>query len=133
MIKKKDFLGVGWEFPPRFTAHGIAMVESDEDIKESLKILLSTSKGERVFRPEYGSKIRNWVFSKMNLSERTLLIDSIKQAIIKGEPRIIVNKIDVIIQDELEGILNIHIDYTIRVTNTSDNLVFPYFINQGEF
>lgn len=131
MINNKDFLGIGWEFPPAFEKKGVRLVESDTDIRESLGILLSTTPGERIFRPEYGCNIRRWVFSKMTLSERTLITDTIKQAVKKGEPRVTLNQVSVEIKDAAEGILWINLDYTIIKTNTPDNLVFPFYFKES--
>ncbi len=131
-MKDKEFLGIGWEFPPSFDNLGIKLSEREEDIKESLRILLTTTKGERVFRPEYGCNIRRWVFSKMNRSEKTLIIDTIKQAITKGEPRVTVTNIDIEIREEQDGILWIQIEYLINATNSPDNMVFPFYFREGE-
>lgn|SRR5690606_4289009 len=131
-MKDKAFLGIGWEFPPSFDNLGIKLSEREEDIKESLRILLTTTKGERVFRPEYGCNIRQWVFSKMNRSEKTLIIDTIKQAITKGEPRVTVTNIDIEIREEQDGILWIQIEYLINATNSPDNMVFPFYFREGE-
>lgn len=131
-MEKNDFLGIGWEFPPVFSKNGVGLIESKNDIRQSLHILLSTAQGERIFRPEYGCNIRKWVFSKMNLSERTLITDTIRQAVKKGEPRITLNSVDVAVKDEYEGILSINLDYVIKMTNTPDNIVFPFYLQKSE-
>lgn len=132
MKEYKSYLGTGWKFPPTFIKDsGVVMVSDEEDIRESLRILLSTVPGERIFRFKYGCGISKWVFSEMNLSEKTLLTDTIEQAIILFEPRIRLDKIDVEIKDELEGILWINIDYTIEMTNTRSNMVFPFYFIEG--
>lgn len=130
-MKNKDFIGIGWEFPPTFDLTGVKLVESNNDIHESLKILLSTVKGERIFRPEYGCNIQQWVFSKMTLSERTLIIDTIKKSIKIGEPRITLTNVSVEIKDSNEGILWINIHYVINTTNTPDNIVFPFYFKES--
>lgn len=132
MMKKNDFLGTGWEFPPVFNKNGVGLIESKEDIRQSLHILLSTTQGERIFRSEYGCNIRKWVFSKMNLSERTLITDTIRQAVKKGEPRITLNNVEITIKDEHEGILAINLSYDINMTNTPDNIVFPFYLQKSE-
>jgi len=127
MTNSIDFLGRGWSFPPSFDKQGASMSAYSSDIKESLNILLSTNKGERIFRPNYGSVLKKWLFSSINLTEKTLIIDELKDAIALGEPRIAVTSIDITTKDELEGVLLISIDYNIRTTNVVDNLVFPFY------
>jgi phage baseplate assembly protein W len=131
-MDNNQFLGIGWAFPPAFDKGGARMTEGFNDVKESLRILFSTNKGERIFRPEYGCALSKWTFSKINLSEKTLLRDVIKEAIRIGEPRITVETIEIEIRNELEGELWIHIDYRINSTATSDNLVFPIYLKEGE-
>lgn len=132
METDKSFLGTGWAFPPRFTKeYGVEMVSQEEDIAQSLIILLSTTPGERLFRFDYGCNIRQWVFEEMNLSNETLIIESIEQAILFFEPRIDVEHIALDTKDELEGILWIMIDYRIRETNSRSNMVYPYYFKEG--
>ena len=52
----QSFLGRGWSFPPRFDdrQYTIMMVEEEEDIRQSLRILFSTLPGERLMKPDYG-------------------------------------------------------------------------------
>jgi phage baseplate assembly protein W len=47
------FLGTGWSFPPQFDLRhrGAVTVSEEEDIEQSLVILLSTHPGERVMQP----------------------------------------------------------------------------------
>lgn len=132
MQTDKSFIGIGWAFPPRFTkGYGVEMVSQEEDIAQSLAILLSTTPGERLFRFNYGCNIRQWVFEEMNLSNETLIIECIEQAILFFEPRIEVEHIALDTKDELEGILWITIDYRIRETNSRSNMVYPYYFKEG--
>ncbi|GAB6122656.1 GPW/gp25 family protein [Dysgonomonas termitidis] len=128
----KPYLGIGWSFPVSFDKkEGVSMSYGDGDIRESLEVLLSTIPGERIFRPEYGCNIRQWVFSRMNLSEKTRIANTIEMAILEGEPRIILESVDVNIKNEREGILWISIDYLVSQTNSRSNMVYPFYIREG--
>lgn len=130
-MNDKTYLGTGWAFPVRFNQLGVYLVSDEEDIWESLRILFSTIPGERVFRYNYGCPIDKWVFSKIDLSERTMIIDIIEQAIREGEPRIITDSVDVEIRDPMEGILWISIEFTIRQTNSRSSMVYPFYFLEG--
>jgi len=130
-MEDKTYLGTGWAFPVRFSHKGVHLVSDEEDIYESLRILFSTIPGERVFRYNYGCPIDKWVFSKIDLSERTMIIDIIEQAIREGEPRIITDSVDVEVRDPLEGILWIKIEFTIRQTNSRKSMVYPFYFLEG--
>lgn len=131
----KPFLGRGWSYPPQFIIReyyqGIAMTEEEEDIHQSLDILLSTMTGERIFRPEYGCNTKAWVFSKMSETQLTLIIDEIEQAILYGEPRITLEKIEINERNYEEGRLVIELFYFVKQTNSRSNIVYPFYFEEG--
>ncbi len=126
----KAFLGRGWKFPVQFTKGSAALSQYEQDINESLIILLSTTRGERVMRPDYGTTVKDLMFEPLDLSAATLAGDELKKAIMVHEPRIFVNNIEAI-QKSLNGIIELTIDYTIIATNTRANLVFPFYFHEG--
>ncbi len=133
MEQKNSFLGSGWSFPPEFSKEGrsVKMLEDEADIESSLGILLSTRLGERIMVPGYGCNLDELLFSPLNLTLKTYVIDLIKTAILYHEPRIDVKKIDIDPTDELNGVLLINIDYIVRTTNSRKNMVFPFYKEEG--
>lgn len=131
-MKNKSFLGIGWDFPPTFRkdANATSMVINEENIRQSLMVLLSTSPGERVHRYDYGCAIRKYAFEKMDVTTQTLLKDQIQKSIILFEPRIILNSISFDTEQQ-NGVLFISINYTIRQTNRRSNIVYPFYLNEG--
>lgn len=132
LLANKAFLGRGWKFPPTFTKghDGAEMTQFEEDIKESLWILLSTIRGERVMRPDYGTSAQDLIFESLDFNTGTLIADEIRKAILIHEPRVFVDKVEPL-QEELNGRLTLSIEYTIISTNTRSNLVFPFYLNEG--
>lgn len=133
MEENKSFLGTGWSFPPSFSIHQgvLSMVSDEEDIDQSLKILLSTRLGERVMNPGYGCNLEDLLFSPLDLTLKTIVRDQIETAILYHEPRIDPLKIDFSDSQDLEGLLLIHIEYAIRATNSRKNMVFPFYKGEG--
>ena len=131
--KQKSFLGRGWSFPSSFSdkTKGVEMVEDEEDIGQSLKILLSTRLGERIMVPKYGCDLNTMIFEAMTTSFTTYIKDLIRTAILYHEPRIQVEKIELQAENEHEGLIMINIQYLVRITNTRSNLVYPYYINEA--
>jgi phage baseplate assembly protein W len=131
----KAFLGVGWSFPPEFhkraDAPGVKMVAEEEDIGESLRILLSTNPGERVMQPSYGCGLKAMVFAAINERTITELKDIIERAVLFFESRITLEDIDVNTEDALDGILKIQLNYSVRKTNTRSNIVYPFYFREG--
>jgi len=133
MDRDDSFQGVGWAFPPAFDARTRAArrVASREDIEQSLRILFSTTPGERVMQPTYGCDLKFMVFEELNESTLTDVKDAIERAVRFFEVRITLNEVSIDESDWTEGLLKIGIDYTIRTTNTRNNLVFPFYLREG--
>jgi len=129
----KEFLGRGWKFPLSVEVDGqIAVSEYEEDIGEAIGIILGTSKGERIMRPDFGCGIHDFVFEVFNASTQTLIINSVKEALTQWEPRIQLIEVKVSPENINEGKLMINIDYKVRSTNNSFNLVYPFYLGGGE-
>ena len=128
----KTFLGTGWSFPPTFvkSGRGVLMVSNEEDVVQSLEILLKTGLEERVMRPDFGCELQECVFKNIDAKLVALLKDRISEAVLNHESRIDLNTVD-ILEDQEGGTILIKINYTIRQTNTRFNYVFPYYINEG--
>lgn len=132
----KSFLGIGWAFPPSFNpgTGTVDLVSNEDDIKESLNILLSTSLGERVMQPRYGCNLNDYLFESMNSSVIGMIKHRVEQAILFYEPRIIAESIEVTTADSfdlVEGKFTITIDYTIPGTNSRFNYVYDYYTNEA--
>jgi phage baseplate assembly protein W len=130
----QQFLGKGWAFPVTFENHGrgVAVAQAEEDIRQSLVILLSTSLGERVLRPTFGWKREALMFEPLSTSFASYLVREIENAILFFESRIELNAVDFENSPDQAGLILIRLDYTIRTTNTRTNLVFPFYLDHQE-
>src|SRR5688572_19049076 len=131
-----SFLGTGWAFPPAFDDESgtVNMVSNEEDIRESLNILLSTALGERVMQPKYGCNLTDYLFEPLSSSVIGFIKDRVENAILFYEPRIIADKIEVTDDgsfDLIEGKFIISIEYTIPGTNSRFNYVYDYYKNEA--
>lgn len=132
MMEKNTFLGRGWAFPVTFLRDSsqVSLVENEEDIRQSLIILLNTTIGERVLRPEYGANMEDLLFETLNVTTATMIINRIKRAILFHEPRVKVEEIDMR-PDFQEGRIEVLISYFIISTNNRQNLVYPYLFTEA--
>lgn len=128
-----SFLGTGWSFPPTFSKPlaGTVMVSAEEDIQQSLHVLMTTIPGERPMNTDYGCPVTQFLFDGMDNSTMNKLRDVIEKSILYFEPRIVLNSVDVDTSSYLDGKLFVSLDYTIRTTNSRNNMVFPYYLNEG--
>ena len=126
------FLGQGWSFPPTFTRSGstLELVKAEEDIKQSLGILLSTTLGERVMRSDFGADLHQQVFEPMDAAFGPFVSDIVTDAIETYETRINLDNVDVDFEPT-EGRVVLTLSYTIISTNTRSNIVYPYYLQEG--
>ncbi len=135
-MAKEDFLGKGWSFPPTFniSTNTVEMVSDEQDIQQSLAILLSTNLGERILRSDYGCGIDAMPFEAITVTFLTKVKKLIEKAILLHEPRINLDDIFFTNPDKtIEGVINIEIYYTIRATNSRLNYVYPFYIKEGTY
>ena len=129
----KDFLGRGWAFPVTTTLNSgrIAHVEYENDIEQSIYIILSTAKGERVMRPDFGCGIHDLVFAAISASLVAEVKHQVREALKKYEARIEVLNVNVDASNAINGKLLISIDYQVYNTNQSGNFVFPFYFKEA--
>jgi phage baseplate assembly protein W len=129
----KAFLGRGWSAPIALDPR-TGLVESvayEEDIRQSILIILMTAPGERVMRPSFGCGIHDLVFRSLDSTTLQLIRSSVKDAMQRCEARI--ELLDVTVDEEAtsEGMLLVELQYRVRRTNQLGNLVFPFYFKEG--
>lgn len=130
--KTRDFLGSGWKFPLQVTPSGkIASSAFEPKIEESIYLILSTAKGERVLVPDFGCGIHDTVFDPNNAITLSIVSQTVRDSLVKYEPRIDVLDIDVETTPEQPNLLLIRINYQVRANNAIGNIVYPFYINEG--
>ena len=122
-MSQTPLYGRGWSFYPQFSPQiGTAMVSDEEDIKQSMQILLSTQPGERIVRHEYGCGLENYVFANINPALISNISAQISDSILRDEPRVALIEL-LVEQDEAKpSKLNIIIRYAIRASSATDVL-----------
>ncbi|MFH0783132.1 MAG: GPW/gp25 family protein [Pseudomonadota bacterium] len=130
---RTSFLGSGWSFPPTFSLaeKGVEMTSDEEDIRKSLEILLSTSRGERILQPEYGCNLQELLFEPMSTTLKTYVAVLIEHSILHFEPRINLKSVRIEPAPPGEGRVDIVIDYAVRTTNSRYNLVYPFYLERS--
>lgn len=129
----QTFLGKGWSFPPAFSriTNAVQMVTDIDDIKESLHLILGTIPGERIMQPEFGSNIHRLVFDPVDSAFISEANDIIHRALLHFEPRIDFISAEISHWNETEGAVYLRIHFSVIVTNTRHNIVYPFYIDEG--
>ncbi|HEU5133161.1 MAG TPA: GPW/gp25 family protein [Pyrinomonadaceae bacterium] len=128
-----EFVGTGWRFPilPDLTG-GLGYASGDENVEQSLKILLLTNLGQRVMRFDFGSKAPSLVFSPGSLQYLGILETTIRDAVRDWEPRVDLEEVRAEPDLDDESRITVNIGYRVRTTNTRNNLVFPFYLGKVE-
>lgn len=128
---RKDFLGVGWGFPIQFDVNGaVTTAQYEESVRQSIWIILGTSQGERLMRPDFGCGIYDLVFQVNSASTSGKVAEAVREALLVQEPRIDVLNVQVEPQGDGATML-IHIQYQVRATNNVFNLVYPFYLERS--
>lgn len=131
--QERAFLGTGWTFPPTFNRYTgqVETISAEEDIRQSIQIILQTEPGERLMQPDFGCNLHQFLFGGFDRGTIASLKGIVADALLYHEPRIAVNRIDVDTREENAGMLLVEIDYTVRQTNTRSNMVYPFYFREA--
>jgi uncharacterized protein len=130
---ENNFLGSGWAFPITFSKGNLLVSVSsyENNINNSIDIILKTHKGERNLEPQFGSGLQKFFFRKMDSTLKGEITEAVKYSLLLNEPRISVKDVVVEYTDLLEGLVEITVIYVYNQTNTRHNYVFPFHIKEG--
>lgn len=127
------FLGTGWQFP--ITVDGITgrIVESsyEENIRQSIYLIIMTKPGERVMRPDFGCEIHNFMFENIDYTTLSRMKQAVEEALIQWEPRITDTEVTVIDAVQEQNAVELQIAYRVRSTNNPYNMVFPFYLEEA--
>lgn len=129
----KAFLGIGWAFPFGLAADGeVATVRHEVDVEQAIRIILGTNPGERVMRPDFGAGLDDFLFEPITAGTLERVRRRVEEALIDFERRIDVLRVEVKPGGAPVNRLDIFIDYRVRSTNALQNLVYPFYFEEGE-
>ncbi len=126
---REDYLGKGLSFPVGINIQGSLQSSSNTSkIEESMRIILGTKLGERVYRPNFGCRLSELTFAPMNTKTLMLIRLYVETALKTWEPRIIIDGIYTE-ADSIDNKVKIVIDYRVKETYDSRSLVYPFYLN----
>ncbi|QZZ22019.1 GPW/gp25 family protein [Leptothermofonsia sichuanensis E412] len=133
----KPFLGRGLGFSMtdavKVDSDGrLQMADYEESVRQSVFLILSTARGERVMRPGFGCGIYDLVFEMKTAGTAGRISQEVQEALLRFEPRIDVRNIQVIPETDSAGEkLTIQVEYQVRATNNVFNLVYPFYLERS--
>jgi phage baseplate assembly protein W len=124
----EEFIGTGWAFPMGVSATGgILMAKREQELEQAMRLVLSTYPGERPMRPEFGCRLRDYVFESATVETAARLNREVQNSLRRWEPRVDIERVTVTPDDYEHNLLFIDIQYAVKATNDRRNLVFPFY------
>ena len=119
---RKEFLGRGWKFPFQFdrATGGVAYSEYEQNIKESITVILGTKPGERQMLPEFGCRMHELMFSANTQATANSVAAYVKEALVRWEPRIEVTQVQA--WPDPQGAMQVQVHYKIRSTLSEEEM-----------
>lgn len=115
-MAQRKYIGIDFPFKTSPDGFYFDLTKTSKDaVKANLKHLLVTKKGKRLYRPDFGSNIYDYLFEPMDEQTFNLLKDDITQTV----------------QSNIQGI-NID-DITVETLDHTVNLTVYYSFNDGIF
>ena len=91
-----DVIGRGIGFPPRLGPDGrLAWSAGEQNVRESIRVILMTELGERLRRPDFGAGLSAYLMEPNTVTTRRQIQDRITKALALWEPRIDVASVSV--------------------------------------
>ncbi len=128
-----DFLGKGLRFPFAFQRRSggaqisTATSSNHAHIHESIRQILGTRKGERLMRPDFGTRLHELVFEPNDSLLYGLLRHEVIEALEEWEPRVIITDVSCAADGADGHMVLVRIDYRLISSQVEGNLVYPFY------
>ncbi len=127
--RQSDYIGSGLAFPLQISVQGgVQTSSSTQNLEESIIIILRTDLGERVYRPNFGSRLSELVFEPLNVQTLMLIRLYVEEALKMWEPRIILKEVRAD-PDPIRGRVDIEIVYQPKNSPDTRSLVYPFYLS----
>jgi phage baseplate assembly protein W len=133
MSNERDFLGKGLRFPVSINLNGgVSASQLEENVRQSIFIILGTAPGERLFRPDFGCRIHDLMFAPNNDITSARAEVYCEEALYKYEPRISHVACRAAANPDQPNRLDVRVEYVIAGKNDKRNLVFPFYLKNED-
>jgi hypothetical protein len=131
MNPSRAALGSGLSLPlvPGDTG-ALPRADGPEKVRQSIAILLDTEPGERLMLPRFGCGLRRFLMQPNTTATRAQMQREIESALRTWEPRITLDRVDVLPGDDPSLVL-VQVDYRHQRDGRRDNLVYPFYLDAG--
>ena len=129
MSNEREFLGKGLRFPVSINLNGgVSSSMLEENVRQSIFIILGPAPGERIYRQDFGCRIHDLMFAPNNDMTAARAEVYCEEAIYKYEPRVESVTCRAGAHPDQPNRLDIRIEYVIAGKNDKRNLVYPFYL-----
>jgi len=133
MANDRDFLGKGLRFPVSINLNGgVSSSALEENVRQSIFVILGTAQGERINRPDFGCRIHDLMFAPNTEITAARAELYCAEAIYKFEPRVDSLAVKAQANPDDANRLDVRIEYVIAGKNDKRNLVFPFYLRHED-
>lgn len=117
-----DIYGRSMAFPPRVVDGRVAWSEGEDNVRESIRLILLTELKERLRRPTFGGGLGEFLFEPNNAATRHSIAERITTVLAAWEQRIAIQSVDVQPDPTDTQAAIATINYKLVATQTPDQL-----------
>jgi phage baseplate assembly protein W len=130
--KQNAFFGVGLQQPFKInpSTGKTGLVSGVDNIEQSIRAILSTKPGERLYHKDFGVDLSALIFEPQSSATLKSVEEKIISGLMQFQTMIIVDSVGFEL-NATEGLINVDVSFTIRTTNTRGNYVYPYYIKEA--
>ena len=132
-IDRSDDVYVGIEFPLDHNLNGFFRQTKtiQQQVKSNIKNLLLTSKGERVFQPDFGCDLKNIIFEQIDIQSLDNVDESIRVALDTWLPYVSINDLIIIQNESNPNEITISLEYSTTLQpDALDNITFNLVVGE---
>ena len=107
-------------------------VSGSAAVRQAIVLLISTSPGERVMRPDYGCSLNRLVFAPCDDTTAGLAIHYVRTALQRWEPRIELRSVEARAEPGHAARLEIAVEYRVRASLDHERLVYSLPLSEPE-
>jgi phage baseplate assembly protein W len=113
---------IGWPFLPVPQDGALSYPTLEQSVRDSIRIILTTSPGERIMTPLFGAGLRDFLDEGNTVAVRRQIQSAIQDTLTQYENRITVDAVDVDPIADAPGEIHVQIHYRVLRTNTADQI-----------
>ena len=132
-INRSDDIFVGVEFPLDHNLSGFFRQSKtiQQQVKSNIKNLLLTTKGERLFQPDFGCDLKNIIFEQIDVQSLDGVDESIREALSTWLPYVNINDLIIVQNESNPNEITISLEYSTALQpDALDNITFNLVVGE---